>query len=142
MSFNHVLKAMALGAVVAPVMMAQGRAGGGGGAAAVISKTAPEMVYRSMLSGAGNAGARLGLTTTSSSTVRDTVGLLVSSIVAGGPAEGVTSAGLISEVDCEVDVPLPEKVTYKCGVKMYEESSDTVFASDCGFAAALASIAL
>jgi serine protease Do len=84
MSFKHVLKAMALGAIVAPVMLAQGRAGGGGGAGAVIAKTSPEVVYRSMLS--GNAGARLGLTTTSSSTARDTLGLLVSNIVANGPA--------------------------------------------------------
>jgi serine protease Do len=84
MSFNQVLKAMALGAVVAPVMLAQGRGGGGGGAAVVAPRAAPE-IYRSMVS--GNAGARLGLTTSSSASARDTLGLLVSNIVAGGPAE-------------------------------------------------------
>jgi serine protease Do len=87
MSCKQLLKALALGAIVAPVTLAQGCGDGGtgGGAAAVVSKTTPEIVYRSLLT-AGIAGARLGLTTTSSSTPRDTLGLLVTNIIAGGPA--------------------------------------------------------
>jgi len=40
---------------------------------------------------------------------------------------------------CELDVSLPMKVMKRCGVNIYDESSETVLASACGLLAELAS---
>src|SRR5688572_33276097 len=55
-------------------------------------------------------------------------------------SSGETSGGVLFRDICEVFTPLPEKMMYMFGVKRYDESSDTVFASDCGLFAAAASI--